>query len=99
MRRTPALPIAIAALLASAPAASAKSYCVTPAIGCADGTFADPQTALDMAPMNAGPDTVHLGVKSYTTSAGFSYSDGGSSANTVATKVTLPFAAYRACAT
>jgi hypothetical protein len=75
------LPVAV--VLALAPPAAAKVYCVTPASGCADGSFATVQAALDQAKGNAGPDEVHLGAMSYTSGGGFTYSDNGSAANTV----------------
>jgi hypothetical protein len=83
MRRAlvPLIPFVL--LLAGAPAAGAKVYCVTPATGCADGNFATVQAALDQAKGNVGPDEVHLGATTYTSSGGFTYDDAGSASNAV----------------
>jgi PKD domain len=84
MRRALAPLVLTVAILAGAPAASAKEWCVPPATGCTDNA-GDLQTALDLARMNAGPDSIRLGATTYTpTSGGFTYSDSGSSTNSVA---------------
>ncbi|MDX6616104.1 MAG: hypothetical protein QOD60_1195 [Solirubrobacterales bacterium] len=66
-----------------ASAASAQTYCVAPATGCAVDVPASPtvlQVALDAAASNPGADTVRLGSATYTTtnSNGFTYIDPGS---------------------
>lgn len=78
-----ALGVALGLLLAPA-AASAAVYCVAPATGCADGSFADVQSALNAAQTNAGPDEVRLGAATYTSASPFAYNDGGTAANAVA---------------
>src|SRR4051812_39581109 len=84
MRRALVPLITLIVLLASAPAAGAKEWCVPPATGCADSA-ADLQSALNLAGSNAGPDSIRLGAATYTpVSGGFSYDDGGSSTNSVA---------------
>src|SRR3954468_7560422 len=72
------------AMLLFAPSALAKEYCVAPATGCADGSYATPQQALDAAQANAGADQVRLGEATYTTSAGLTYDSGSGPTNTLA---------------
>jgi hypothetical protein len=81
MRRVLPFAATLALGLAAAPGASAAVYCVAPASGCADGSFADVQPALDAAQANAGADEVRLGAATYATAAGFRYD--GSGANSV----------------
>src|SRR3954454_5966366 len=85
MRRALVPLITLIVLLASAPAAGAKEWCVPPASGCADGNVGTFQSALNLAGSNAGPDSIRLGATTYTpASGGFTYDDGGSSTNSVA---------------
>jgi hypothetical protein len=70
-------------ILLFAPSAFAKDLCVEPATGCADGGYATPQQALDVAQSNPGPDTVRLGEATYTTATGYQYNSGASTANTL----------------
>src|SRR4051794_27635192 len=83
MRRALVPLIAFVVLLASAPAASAKEWCVPPASGCADGNVGILQSALNLARMNPGPDKIRLGVAIYSSASGFTYSDNGSVTNSV----------------
>jgi PKD repeat protein len=77
--------IASAILLAFAPAAGAKEWCVPPASGCADGNIGILQSGLNLARMNPGPDSVRLGASTYAPVSGsFTYSDDGSATNSVA---------------
>ena len=71
-------------LLATAPAASAKQWCVPPASGCTDGNVGTLQGALDLASNTPGPDQIRLGGATYTSSSGFKYDDNGTSTNSVA---------------
>ncbi|MFL5816097.1 MAG: PKD domain-containing protein [Conexibacter sp.] len=83
---TRTLPLALAGALALAlvpAAASAAVYCVAPASGCADGSFGTVQAALTQAQANAGSDEVRLGATTYTSASALTYTDGGSTANSV----------------
>ena len=84
MRRALVPLIALVVLLAVAPAAGAKQWCVPPATGCTDGSAGTLQSALDLAKNNPGPDEIKLGVGTYTSSSGFTYDDNGSATNSVA---------------
>jgi PKD domain len=84
MRRALLPVIALIVFLATAPAASANEWCVPPATGCANGSVGVLQSALNLAEMNAGPDSIRLGAATYTSSGGFTYSDNGSATNSVA---------------
>src|SRR3954447_22541166 len=84
MRRALVPLIASVAMLATAPAAGAKQWCVPPASGCTDGNVGILQSALNLAQMNPGPDEIRLGAATYTSSNGFTYSDNGSATNSVA---------------
>src|SRR4051812_45962941 len=83
MRRALVPLIAFVALLATAPQASAKQWCVPPASGCADGNVGTFQGALTLAQNNPGHDEIRLGSGTYSSASGFSYSDNGSAANSV----------------
>jgi hypothetical protein len=86
MRRALVPLIAFAALLATAPQASAKQWCVPPASGCSDGNVGTLASALTLAQNNPGHDEIRLGVGTYSSSSGFFYSDNGSATNSVAIK-------------
>jgi hypothetical protein len=83
MRRALVPLMASVMLLAFAPAAGAKQWCVPPASGCADGNVGTFASALTLAQNNPGPDEIRLGAGTYTSASGFTYSDNGSATNSL----------------
>src|SRR3954451_22663322 len=82
MRRALVPLIAFAALLANAPQASAKQWCVPPASGCADVNVGTLASALTLAQNNPGHDEIRLGDGTYSNSSGFSSPNKATPTNT-----------------